>query len=144
MTHVEAAVVERFARTLAERPAAPSACARDIEVGAERLTAAVDAVIECFSPEPGLAEMDRAERYQLVDGLVALISGGTREYAARCEEVSDRTLGTAMYDAHDAMLNDYYRMLGLRAELDEDAGATSAVISTPEELHAWFDELIRG
>lgn len=135
--------VERFAHALAQ-PLAEREGLPDIEAGTERMKSAVDEVIARFQPTPDLGEKERENRYKVVDGLVAMISEGITEYAALTQKVADEALRFAMYDAHDAMVNDYYRLIALRAELDPEAGEIAAVIDTPQQLHAWFDEITRG
>jgi hypothetical protein len=140
MSLLEASAVETFAHQLAE-PVATYDFA-DIAARTGRMTAATDAVMKRFAPS-GDEALD-AKHLKVVEGLVALISGGITDYAKLAAAVEDNNLHSAMVDAHNAMVDDYYRLLTLRADLDPESRGIDRVLSSPEEIDAWFDEIVRG
>ncbi len=142
MSRLEVTAVERFAHALAE-PLAPAGGAPlpDKERTAA-MTHAVDEVIERFAARAGDDEKSRARHLAIVEGLIAMMSHGIGDYAALCRQVESPTLAEAMAEAHDAMVDDYYRLLSLRADLDPDAKAGGPALGTSEELKNWFDQVL--
>ena len=139
MSLVEVVTVERFAHALGEPLSAGlDAVVGDIEARTGRMTEAVDQVVARFAPTPDATEASLAGRLKVVEGMVAMLSSGIAAYAEMCEAVPDRTIREAMYDAHDAMVGDYYRLLALRADLDPEARGLGDVLKTPEEIRSWF------
>lgn len=143
MSLVEINAVERFAHALgAPLAAGAEAVLDDIEAGTMRMNEAVDAVMERFAARPRDIEATRASHLKIVDALVAMISSAITAYAERCEGIADTVIRTAMYDAHDAMVAEYYRLLALRADLDPEANAGGAVVKSSKDLKAWFNEAL--
>ena len=104
----------------------------------------VDAVLAKFAPVQGEDESARGNRLKIVDGLVALMSNGVTEYAAQCDAVREGAIREAMYEAHDAMVRDYYRLMALRSDLDPETRGAGKSLTTPDEIDAWFDQAIGG
>jgi hypothetical protein len=140
MSLLEASIVETFAHSLAE-PVGTVDLA-DIAARTRRMSAATEAVMQRFAPV-GDAARD-AEHLKMVEGLVALLSSGITDYAKLAAAVENADLRAAMAEAHDAMVDDYYRLLTLRADLDPESRGGETVLSSPEEIDAWFDKIIRG
>ena len=143
MTVVEFTAVEHFAHALA-MPGDFDVLA-DIDARTASLTRAVDRVIERFSPTPDLTEAAAEKRLKVVEGLIAMISQGIDAQAEtiRVGEASRPvTLTDALIEAHDAMVNDYYRLVCLGADLDPEATPTGEVLRTPQDVSAWFDKVL--
>ncbi len=121
MSALEAAAIERFAHALAE-PVEPgkSPVVADIEARTRRMEKATDGVMKRFADSPELTETERAGRLKIVEGLIVMMSNGITAYVASIRDVGDGSIREAMRDAHDAMVDDYYRLMALKADLDPD------------------------
>ena len=142
MTVVEFTAVEHFAHALA----APGDfdVRADIEARTQSLTGAVDRVIERFSPSPELTEAAMLKRLKVVEGLIAMISQGIDAQAETIragEGARPVPLTDALIEAHDAMVNDYYRLLGLRSQVDP-ANSVKGPPLSGDAFKAWLDEVL--
>ena len=143
MTVVEFTAVEHFAHALASR--GDFDVLADIAARTASLTRAVDRIIERFSPSPDLTDAAKDKRFKVVEGMVAMISQGIDAQAEtlRAGEAERPVVMTdALIAAHDATVNDYYRLIGLRAELDPQNASAGEVLETPAQLSAWFDKVL--
>lgn len=153
MLLLQASAVERLAHVLAE-PISDDAerVVGDARVRTRALGAAVDEVMARFAAAEGddAGALDR--KLKTVEGLTALLSSGITAMKADIEaheRLLDETavppeagpIMTAMYDAHDAMVADYYRLKTLTWDLDPDTKATGPAMSGPD-FKDWLDKIL--
>ncbi len=139
MSLVEATAVEHFAHALAEPPA--EAFLLDIETRTERMNRVVDEVVKHFSPTPRMSAAQRAKNLKVVDGLAALMGSHIDDQAANIEarrREGHPAMIEAAIEVHDDTVRQYYRLIALRSDLDPECRPTGEILSTPQEIAAYF------
>ncbi len=112
-----------------------------------RMTEVVDKMIETFAPKDGQSDETRAKHLKHVESAVEMMSDLITATADEIEVKDRDRVGpppaeiVAMWDAHDAMVKDYYRLIFLRAEVDPTPRATGPVLETAEDIDAWMDSI---
>jgi hypothetical protein len=143
MSLAEALTVERFAHELASPGFGD--VRDDVAARSRRMSAVVDEVMANLGPKPGESESERARNLALVEGLTALMSSGLEVLRDNLDAMDpDGPLFGAAEAAHNAMVGDYYRLVGLSAELDPEsrAGPEAEGLAHDEDVGAWMERQI--
>jgi hypothetical protein len=143
MSLAEASTVERFAHELASPGFGD--LRDDVAARSQRISALVDEVIAKLGPEPGQSVQDQSRHLALVEGLTALMSSGLDVLRGNLDAMDpDGPLFEAAEAAHNAMVEDYYRLVALSAALDPGsrAGPVAEPLADDEDVGAWMERQI--
>ena len=143
MSLLEAITVERFVHEFASPDFGE--VRTDMAARTDRMTGAVNEVIEKLAPRRGQSDRERAKALTLVEACVLLMSDGLDMLKTNLDAMDPN--GPLFIDAelaHDAMVEDYYRLLTLRAELDPltRAGTEAEALGDGEDVASWMERQV--